>query len=205
MKAHDHNASYGIVILAAGTSGRLGTPKQLLPYKGDSLLTHAVKAAKQVKNAVAVVVLGAEAAALQHEIKDLHVATVLNPQFHEGMAAAIRCGVQYMMNREDATTDHIILMVCDQPHVNAAHITTLIEKQQATGAKIVASFYANRKGVPALFDKTVFPELLALTGDVGARGIIEKYDAGTAVVPFPLGIVDIDTEEDYQALVNKKP
>lgn len=183
--------NYGIVILAAGTSGRLGMPKQLLIYKGDTLLNNAIKAANEAKPAAIVVVLGAE------EITGLKAPTVLNPQFSEGMASSIRCGVQYMMDK----ADHIILMVCDQPHADAAHISLLIKKQQATGAKIVASFYADRKGVPALFDKTIFPELLALTGDVGARHIIEKYDA--VVVPFPLGVVDIDTDEAYQSFLSK--
>lgn len=181
---------YGIVILAAGTSGRLGKPKQLLPYNGDTLLNHAISAANAT-NAAVVVVLGAAI------ITDLKAPVVLNPQFSEGMAASIRCGVQYMMDK----ADHIILMVCDQPHVDAAHILSLIEKQKTSSAKIVASFYADRKGVPALFHSTIFPELLALKGDVGARHIMEKYD--TAVVPFPLGVVDIDTAEAYKTLQNK--
>lgn len=191
--------SCGIVILAAGTSRRLGTPKQLLQFNGDSLLNNAIKTAKQVNATAAVVVLGAEADALQHAIKDAETPVILNMQFEEGMASSIRCGVQYMMDH--GKTDHIILMVCDQPHVDAAHILALIDKQRATDAKIVASFYADRKGVPALFHKSLFPELLALTGDVGARRIIEKYHADTVVVPFPLGVVDIDTDEAYRALV----
>lgn len=182
---------YGIVILAAGTSARLGMPKQLLPYNGDTLLNHAIKAANATDNAAVVVVLGAE------RITGLEAPTILNPEFSEGMASSIRYGVQYMMDK----ADHIILMVCDQPHVDAAHILSLIEKQKTTGAAIVASYYADRKGVPALFDKSIFPELLALTGDVGARHIIEKHDA--AVVPFPLGVIDIDTDEAYRALQNK--
>lgn len=191
--------SYGIVILAAGTSSRLGIPKQLLPYKGDSLLNNAIKTAQQVTPSAMVVVLGAEAESLR---KDLDVPTILNPEFREGMASSIRCGIQYMIGHPAEKIENIMLMVCDQPHVDAAHISALIEKQQATGAKIVASFYADRKGVPALFNKAVFQELLALTGDVGARRIIEKYDADTVVVPFPAGVIDIDTDEAYRALIN---
>lgn len=194
-------SKYGIVILAAGTSRRLGIPKQLLQFRGDSLLNNAIKTASQVKANAVVVVLGAEAEILQRGIK---AATIHNPQFQEGMASSIRCGVQYMMDFE-VPIDHIILMVCDQPHVDAAHILALIAKHQATGAKIVASFYEDRKGVPALFDQTLFPELLSLTGDMGARRIIEKYDADTAVVPFPLGAIDIDTDEAYQALITATP
>lgn len=191
--------SYGLVILAAGASSRLGTPKQLLQYKGDSLLNNAIKAAQRVTPSAMVVVLGAEAESLK---KDLDVPTVLNPEFRDGMASSIRCGVQYMIDHPAEKIENIMLMVCDQPHVDAVHISALIEKQQATGAKIVASFYADRKGVPAIFNKAVFRELLALTGDMGARRIIEKYDADTVVVPFPAGVIDIDTDEAYRALVN---
>src|SRR5690606_15980682 len=140
---------YSAIILAAGTSSRLGSPKQLLQFNGDSLLNHAIKAAKQANATETVVVLGAAAEVLKDEIKDKDVTVLVNTQFTEGMASSIRCGVQYLEDK----THHILLMVCDQPHVNAAHISALVEKQQATGAKITASFYADRKGVPALFDK----------------------------------------------------
>lgn len=186
---------YSAIILAAGTSSRLGSPKQLLQFNGDSLLNHAIKAAKQANAAETVVVLGAAVEVLKDEIKDKDVTVLVNTQFTEGMASSIRCGVQYLEDK----THHILLMVCDQPHVNAAHISALIKKQQATGAKIVASFYAGRKGVPALFDKSIFPELLALQGDTGAKHIIEKY-TDAAMVPFPEGAIDIDTEEAYRDL-----
>ena len=185
---------YGIVILAAGTSRRLGTPKQFLLYNGDTLLNNAIKTATQVNAGAMVVILGAETATL-------NVPVVHNPEYKEGMASSIRHGVQYMRER----VENIILMVCDQPHVDAAHLSALIAKHKATGAKIVASYYEDRKGVPALFDQTLFTELLSLSGDTGAKGIIERYVADTAVVPFPLGAIDIDTEEAYQALITAAP
>ncbi|WP_168208687.1 NTP transferase domain-containing protein [Chitinophaga sp. XS-30] len=195
--------AYGIVILAAGTSSRLGRPKQLLQYKGDSLLNNTIQTAQQANPAAIVVVLGAEAEKLVREIRSPDVAVILNTGFREGMASSIRCGVQHMMDHQDKVT-HIILMVCDQPHVDTSHILSLIAKQQHTGAEITASFYADRKGVPALFHRSVFPELLALTGDTGARGIIEKHGTGTALVPFPAGAVDIDTDEGYRELTGNE-
>jgi len=185
---------YGIVILAAGTSRRLGSPKQFLLYKGDTLLNNAVKTASQVNTGAVAVVLGAER-------PTLNVPAIHNPQYAEGMASSIRCGVQYMMEQ----VENIILMVCDQPHVDAAHLLNVIATHKATGAKIVASYYEDRKGVPALFDQTLFPELLSLSGDTGARHIIEKYAADIAAVPFPPGAIDIDTEEAYQALITARP
>ncbi|WP_343699902.1 nucleotidyltransferase family protein [Chitinophaga sp.] len=184
----------GIVILAAGASTRLGRPKQLLLYKGDTLLNNAVKAALGANVDAVAVVLGAAAELVQQGIT---VPVVINAAYEEGMASSIRCGVEYMMAQG---ADKIMLMVCDQPYVDAAHLSALLLQQETTGAKIAASYYEGRKGVPALFDKSLFPELLALRGDVGARQVIEKHAANAVIVPFPAGAVDIDTEQAYNAL-----
>lgn len=193
----------GIVILAAGRSTRLGTPKQLLLYKGDTLLNNAIKTACAINEASTVVILPAGKRAERLE-KDINVRTQYNFQYKDGIASSIRCGVKYL-KYDRRPVQHIILMTCDQPHVDAAHLSALIAKQRETGAKIVASYYEGRKGVPALFSRKLFPELIALTGDTGAKHIIEKYEAETAIVPFPLGAIDIDTEEAYQALITATP
>lgn len=223
MKTRD--ASYGIVLLAAGASSRLGRPKQLLNFQGESLLKRAVKTALQVKAGARVIVLGAGAGLLTEEIRPLinetrpparppadeahtpaeggkehRAAIALNRQFREGIASSIRCGVRYIADHYQA--DHLILMLCDQPYINAGHLRALIDKHKESGSKIVASLYANSKGVPALFDKTVVPELLELEGDAGAKKLIEKYEA--FAIPFSPAAIDIDTEEAYQALVNSR-
>lgn len=201
MKRSQNKVSYGIVLLAAGMSNRLGRPKQLLTYQGDYLLNHAIKVAEKIKEAVTVVIIGAEAESLLNEIKDFNVKVVVNQQFREGMASSIRCGVQYIQHHYNEI-ENIIMMVCDQPYVNTAHLLKLIACHRSTEAKIVASTYNERKGVPALFNKQVFPELLTLEGDVGAKELIKKYDSEAATVFLPLGEIDIDTEENYKGLIN---
>ena len=201
MKGLQNKASYGIVLLAAGMSSRLGRPKQLLAYQGDYLLNHAIKVTKQVNVAATVVIIGAEAELLLNEIKNVDVKVVLNQQFKEGISSSIRCGVQYIQDY-DRNIENIIIMVCDQPYVDGAHILKLIACHEATGAKIVASIYSDRKGVPALFNKQLFPELLTLKGDTGAKELIKKYTIETATVFLPLGEIDIDTEENYNMLIN---
>lgn len=201
MKRSQNKVSYGIVLLAAGMSNRLGRPKQLLIYQGDYLLNQAIKVAEKIKEAVTVVIIGAEAESLLNEIKDFNVRVVVNQQFREGMASSIRCGVQYIQHHYNEI-ENIIMMVCDQPYVNTAHLLKLIACHRATEAKIVASTYSDRKGVPALFNKQVFPELLTLEGDVGAKELIKKYDSEAATVFLPLGEIDIDTEENYKVLIN---
>lgn len=193
--------SYGILLLAAGMSNRLGVPKQLLGYKGGSLLSNALQVAQAVEPAAIVVVLGADAAAVKKELRHHQVEAVLNERFREGMASSIRCGVQHVIDHHKGV-EGLIIMVCDQPYVHPAHLVALLDKQRATGARIVASFYAGKKGVPALFCKAVFPELLQLNGDTGAASMIKKHHKQSASVAFPLGEVDIDTYEDYKALVN---
>ncbi len=193
--------NYGIVILAAGSSTRLGTPKQLLLYKGDTLLNNAIKTACEINEESTVVILAAGRQAKLLE-KDINVRTQYNFQYKDGIASSIRCGVKYL-KYDRRPVQYIILMTCDQPHVDAAHLAALIAKQKETGANIVASLYEGRKGIPALFSRKLFPELLSLTGDTGARHIIEKHNA--SLVPFPLGAIDIDTEEAYQALITATP
>lgn len=193
----------GIVILAAGRSTRLGTAKQLLLYKGDTLLNNAIKTACEINEESTIVILPAGRLAKLLE-KDIKARTRYNFQYKDGIASSIRCGVK-CLNYGRLPIQRIILMTCDQPHVDAAHLAALIAKQEKTGAKIVASLYEGRKGIPALFHRKLFPELISLKGDTGAKHIIEKYEADTAVVPFPLGAIDIDTEEAYQALITATP
>ncbi|WP_257666044.1 XdhC family protein [Parapedobacter tibetensis] len=188
--------AYGILILAAGQSKRLGKPKQQLVYKGNTLLQHAVKAAAMVGTAATVVVLGAQAEVLMKELDGTNVDCIQNEDYQEGMASSIRKGIQYLTGKYPKI-ENILVMLCDQPYVDTAHLIALINKQQSTGASITASYYAGRKGVPALFHQSVFSQLLELRGDIGAKQVIEQMGDEVAVVPFPLGAVDIDTKEAY--------
>ena len=91
-------------------------------------------------------------------------------------------------------------MVCDQPHTSAILLNKLFDTYQQTNKEIVASGYENIIGTPVFFHKNLFPELLQLTGDKGARNLIRQYADKVEVVPFPEGKIDIDTEQDYRKL-----
>lgn len=199
MECSSNKVNFGIIILAAGMSSRLGAPKQLLPYKGSSLLSNAILTAQQVKAAVTIVVLGAHATLLKEELKDVESNIVVNERYQEGMASSIRCGLKYLNDRYK-NIEGLLIMVCDQPHVDAVHLEALIKKQSLTKASIVASTYADRKGVPAFFTKEMFPALEKLTGDAGARYIL-KQQHNVATVDFPLGDIDIDTRKAYDQLL----
>ena len=190
----------GVILLAAGGSQRLGKPKQSLVYKGETFLQHAIKTACAINPAAVVVVLGSGADKLKDSINDDDLVQVtINTGWTEGLSSSIRQGLLLLL-RMYPLADSVIFMVCDQPHVSPGILKGLLEKKAVTHKKIIASTYGEVAGVPALFDKSFFPDLLALKEQEGARKIIRMNAGDVASVPFPEGIVDIDTIEDYEAL-----
>jgi molybdenum cofactor cytidylyltransferase len=176
-----------------------GRPKQLLPYNGKSLLEHTVDTANDTDANPVIVVLGANAALLEKVIGEKKVHIVENKEWKEGMASSIRCGLNALVHIAPSS-EAVILMVCDQPHVSASLLNELIATQKKTGKPIVTSQYENSFGPPAIFHKTTFQELMQLKGDAGARKIVALHSNDTATVLFAQGNIDIDTEADYQAL-----
>lgn len=190
---------YGIILLAAGASSRLGRPKQLLLYQGKTLLQHGIQVAIDTGTKSIIVVLGANTNFLIKETANQSIEVILNEQWKEGMASSIRCGIHKLLERAPEL-NAVIIMVCDQPYVTTKLLNDLMIKHQETGKPIVASSYENNQGTPALFDKTIFASLLELKGDVGAKRIMKANPDLVALVNFPLGEIDIDTEEDYNGL-----
>ncbi len=189
----------GIIILAAGSSSRLGSPKQSLNYQGQTLLQRAVQTALDSDAEIVAVILGANAEILQNTIIDQPVYVFLNPDWGEGMASSIRCGISELQRAAPHLTS-AILMLCDQPYADTSLINQLI--QNASPNKIVASAYNGTVGAPALFDSSFFPQLLSLTGHEGAKRILLDHPDDVISIPFPLGAIDIDTIDDYDRLNN---
>ena len=192
--------SVAVIILAAGKSERLGSPKQLLAYNGKTLLQHSIDEAKNMGSDHVVVVLGANEPVILQQINDPGIIVLDNNKWKEGMASSIRCGISHLLDTE---YESVIIMVCDQPYVNSALLKSIYQKYLETGNPIVASEYAGRPGTPALFHRSLFADLLLLKGDVGAKQIIQRKKQSVSLVGFPEGITDIDTREDYEALESK--
>jgi molybdenum cofactor cytidylyltransferase len=191
----------GLVILAAGASTRMGVAKQLLAFRGRSLLRHATEEALASACRPIVVVLGADAERLKEEISELPVRVVVNARWSEGMGTSIRTGIEALT--ADAGGDEVvaaILAVCDQPFFSAGIIHELIAAHQRSGRALVAATYEGTRGVPALFSRSLFPELTALDGHEGARRVIQAHPDETLAVHFPEGALDVDTPEDYTRL-----
>lgn len=197
--SEDSASATGIVILAAGASTRMGTPKQLLSYREHSLLHHVVKTALASICRPIVIVLGAHTEQIRPEVNQLPVQVVENPHWAEGMSASIQAGIQALTTMPNPV-EAAVLALCDQPFVSAQTINQLVEVYRATAQPIVASEYAGTLGVPALFSHSLFPELTVLKGGEGAKQVINKHVHEVVSVPFSEGAIDIDTPKDYEQL-----
>ncbi|HEX8556571.1 MAG TPA: nucleotidyltransferase family protein [Pyrinomonadaceae bacterium] len=197
--AENNSKGVGAVILAAGASTRMGSPKQALRYRGESLLRRAALAALAAGCRPVVVVTGANAELSGRELDGLDVREVFNPLWETGMASSVRAGVEGLAGASPEA-EAVVLMLCDQPHVNAEVISGLVAAHRATGSHVVASTYGGSFGVPALFGGALFAELARLEGAAGARQVIQRHAAEARFVPFPGGEVDVDTPDDFSRL-----
>lgn len=187
-----------MIVLAAGGSTRLGQPKQLLLYKGRTLLRHVADAALEAATGPVVVVLGAYAQFLRRELEGLPLRITTNPEWSEGIGTSIRAGLAAL--GEDKEVGGALFLACDQPRVSADLLRRLIDAYETQHPLVVTCAYAGTVGVPALFDHSLFGELRLLTGDHGAKQVIEKHRSGVVRVSFEQGAVDIDTTDDVNAL-----
>lgn len=192
----------GIIILAAGESKRLGKPKQLLSFDGNTLLTRVANTACESGLKPVIAVLGANDDKISTTLNIPGLMVVKNDDWKEGMASSIRIGLTSMLDLAPQV-DGVIVLVCDQPYLNQDLIKALIEAQRDAGLPSAAASYGGKLGTPALFHKSLFPELMSLSGDTGARKILDKMRECVVTIDFQMGIVDIDTAEDYERLLNE--
>ena len=192
---------FGVILLAAGGSSRMGSPKQLLRYRGQTLIRRAAEAAVASKCDQVVVVIGSEASQMRRELEDLPVSVVENQNWQTGMSSSIRAGLDDLRQYD---LDGVLIMLCDQPFVTAGILNDLITTHRQTGKPIVASSYETTKGVPAFFSRELFTELTSLSADEGARRLIVKHPELVTTIDFPKGAIDIDTPHDTKKLSHKK-
>jgi molybdenum cofactor cytidylyltransferase len=185
----------GIIILAAGSSSRLGQSKQLLEIGGMPLLTRAATVALESTIGPVVVVLGANEMAHREAAAHLPVEIISNPRWETGMGSSLKAGLIQVL-KQSPDTVAVIVMVCDQPLLTSGHLKALSETHQRTG-KLAVSGYSGSIGVPALFSRGLFPEILAMPDGQGAKKILQQHPDEIVIVNFPEGAVDIDTQEDH--------
>jgi molybdenum cofactor cytidylyltransferase len=164
-------------------------------------LAHAINEAVNSNADAVVVILGKDANLFKKEIDEGKVRVAINSSWEEGMASSLRLGLDTLIN-DKPYIDAVIFMVCDQPHVLSSILNELIITQQKTTKQIVTCNYGDSIGPPALFHKKYFKDLMKLSGDTGARKIIQQNMNDMTTILFPEGEIDIDTEEDYEELKN---
>lgn len=188
------------IILAAGESRRLGQPKQLLTWEGETLLNRAIRMATESGAWPVLAVLGARFASISASVQSNTAITVHNDRWRQGIGSSIEAGMRALAVCAPETAG-VLLMNCDQLRLSADHLRLLINRFESEGAPaIAASAYGGVRGVPALFPRATFEELRALHGDRGARSIIERGSWPVVSVEFEGGEVDIDVPEDLAQL-----
>lgn len=189
-----------VVILAAGASTRLGHPKQLLPYKGKTLIRHAAETAYDGGYEPVIVVTGALHEQLLAELKEGHIEVIYNPNWQQGMSASIRTGVEAAEKQEP---DAVLIMLCDQPLITSEHLKALgTTFSSLEDGSIVATGYEHIAGVPALFPRKFFNSLKTLQGEQGARELLKVHQNSLVTVSFAGAAVDIDTPEDLSGFMD---
>ncbi|MDB4903569.1 MAG: nboR [Mucilaginibacter sp.] len=189
----------GVIILAAGSSSRLGTAKQNLVYQGQTLLQRAIETALVSVCQPVIVVLGANENVIRPTIEEMPVNIISNADWQEGMSSSIRLGIKEIQKTEPNIAS-VILMLCDQPFIDFSILNVLVKTQTNNGRDIAACAYNDTIGAPVLFDVVYFEDLLLLKGQEGAKKLLVKYSDKVVSIPFPLGSVDIDTIEDYEKI-----
>lgn len=202
------------IILAAGSSSRMGSGrhKLLLPLRDRPVLAHVLDAVLASQARPVVLLLGHQA-----ELVRAHIASYItrfdlgiieNPDYLQGMSTSMRLGIQTLQTYgytkyQDKEVDSALVLLGDQPLITAQHIDTLIATYRTTGKSIIAPTYEGKRGNPILFDASLFPELLEITGDEGGRSVLERHreEIFTVEMGSPLANIDVDTWEAYQRVV----
>jgi molybdenum cofactor cytidylyltransferase len=181
----------------------MGSIKQLLPYKGRTLVEHAVQQAQAADFDPVVVVLGAQAEAVREAVARTTAHSVLNENWASGMGSSITYGVAKILELKP-DIDTIAVLLADQPLVTSDHLKKMGRVFMKNNAPIVAAAYAGTLGVPAFFQRIVFAQLQALKPEAGARALLRGVDAAVLAYDLPEAAFDIDTPEDFAA-VNRLP
>jgi molybdenum cofactor cytidylyltransferase len=191
-------ARVGAVVLAAGSSTRMGRNKLLLELGGETLVRRAVRAALGAGADPVVVVLGHEEPRVRAELAGLDCIPVVNRDHAEGAGTSVRTGVRRLA--AEGGVDALVVVLADMPFVTAEMIAALAERYRESRPPLVASHYGEVQAPPTLYDRALFDELLSIPGERCAKQVVRRHQHEAAVVSWPEGALrDIDVPADYDS------
>jgi molybdenum cofactor cytidylyltransferase len=183
------------VVLAAGSSTRMGRNKLLLDLGGETLVRRSVRAAVEAGVDEVVVVLGHEEPRVRAELAGLACTPIVNADHAQGAGTSVRTGVRHVSGVADA----VVIVLADMPFVTAQMIATLVERYRATRPSLVASHYGDVQAPPTLYDRALFAELLQIPGERCAKQVVRRHEREAVVVAWPESALrDIDVPADYE-------
>jgi len=185
------------VILAAGEARRFGRPKQLLDWHGQPLIWHVAGRALQTGLSPVVVVCGQEIEAIRRALQDLPVEIIDNPDWSQGQGTSVSLGTQAVASRSGGC----LYLLADQPQIPVTLLHKLVTEHAQTLSPITAPLVDGQRANPVLFDRVTYPDLQALFGEVGGRKLFSKFPIHWVPWHDPTPLLDIDTPEDYQRLL----
>ena len=182
------------VVLAAGTSTRMGENKLLFELDGESVVRRAVSRASAAGLDPVIVVLGHEADRVRRELSGLPCRCVVNPDYAGGINGSLKTGIAAI----PADTAATVVLLADMPFVTAGMLTTLVERYRAGRAPLVISDYEGVNAPPMLYDRTLFAELLVMEGEGCGKQVVRRHRAAADVAQWPAAaLTDLDVPDDY--------
>jgi molybdenum cofactor cytidylyltransferase len=192
-------ATHAAVVLAAGGSTRLGRPKQLLTRDGETLVHRAARLALASGATRVLVIVGAHAEDVAAAVSDLPVECLVNARWNEGLAGSVRVAADSLATHAHTT----LLLTCDQPALDVAHLEALLEAARLASSGAAATHLGDRVGVPAVVAPAMLRAARAVQGDRGLRDVLNAAGAGVAACYAPEMGVDIDTPDDVAMAVSR--
>jgi molybdenum cofactor cytidylyltransferase len=191
------------IVLSAGESSRMGSPKALLEIAGQTFIERIISVLSQTRAGRIVIVLGRHVEEIKERISRLPVRIVVNRDYKKGQLSSLQAAIRSLDADE---VDGILVHLVDHPFLSSNLVDTMIEQFYATGKKIVVPIHCGKRGHPVLFARSLFPELLDAPLEQGAKAVVRAHQSETLEIESAeMGVaIDIDTPKEYEEFVGRK-
>jgi molybdenum cofactor cytidylyltransferase len=187
------------IILAAGAATRMGQLKQLLPFRGSTFIEHTLAQAIHAEFHPIIAAVGAQSDAVRKALAGCDVLIVENSRWQSGMGSSLAAGIRHLESLK-ADSDAAAILLSDQPLVTADHLKQMASLLLQSSAAVIAARYRETLGVPAIFKRCLFPQLISLPPEAGARALLRDSKEDVICFDLPEAAIDIDTPDDFAAL-----